>query len=278
MPARFRTARYALATLASLVLWGASASPAGAEDRFVGRPTPADQRVSFDQIDHSAWDQLLKQYVDDNGRVDYRGWKASPQAVASLKAYLGRLSTGDRARPASNEATLAYWINAYNAVTVQGILDEYPTTSIRNHTAKLWGYNIWKNLKLHTGGETINLDSIEHQVLRKMKEPRIHFAIVCASIGCPRLLNQAYAADRLEEQLATNSRDFFSRSQNFQVSGNRVKLSAILDWFGEDFGPNQQAQLRAIAPYAPASAQTLLHSGNARVSYLTYDWGINEQK
>jgi len=111
---------------------------------------------------------------------------------------------------------LAYWINAYNALTVEGILRVYPTTSIRNHTAKLFGYNIWKKLYLYSGGGKINLDSIEHKVLRKMDEPRIHFAIVCASIGCPRLLNKAYASDRIDNQLTTNAIDFFSRSQNLQ--------------------------------------------------------------
>ena len=264
--------------MAPAFLLVASATPAKAQDRFVGRPVAANQRVSFDAIDHGVWNQLLQKYVDKDGLVNYKAWKADTKSTTALDGYINLLSTGDSGKPASREATLAYWINAYNAVTIKGILHEYPTKSIRNHTAKLWGYNIWKNLKLHTSGTKINLNDIEHEVLRKMKEPRIHFAIVCASIGCPRLFNEAYVPQRLEEQLVTNTRDFFSRRQNFQVSGSTIKLSSILDWFGSDFGSDQAAQLRAISPYVPSSAQAALKQRGVRVSYLDYDWGINEQK
>ena len=143
--------------------------------------------------------------------------------------------------------SLAFWINAYNATTIEGILQVYPTSSIRNHTAKVAGYNLWKDLPLLVGGKPHSLDAMEHQILRKMGEPRIHFAIVCASVGCPRLMNEAYTPDRIEEQLALNTRDFFSRSQNFQVDQSGVMhVSSILDWFGEDFGPTQQAQFTEI--------------------------------
>jgi hypothetical protein len=181
---------------------------------------------------------------------------------------------------AKRESQLAFWINAYNAVTIRGILREYPTTSIRNHTPRLFGYHIWKDLKLYVGGKPYSLDQIEHEVLRKMNEPRIHFAIVCASISCPRLLNEAYAPKKIEIQLAANAKDFFSREQNFRYDRltNRFHLSAILDWFSEDFGSNQAEVLNAISEWLPTeSAIRAARTSSPNVSYLDYNWNLNRQ-
>lgn len=114
-----------------------------------------------------------------------------------------------------------------------------------------------------------------------MAEPRIHFAIVCASIGCPRLLNEAYVTERLDEQLETNARDFFSRSQNFRYDerSQRFYLSSILDWFGEDFGQDQAERLRTIAKWLPSeSARRAAQRNVIRVSFLDYNWSLNEQR
>jgi len=247
----------------------------------VGVNVPSGQQVSMDQIDHQSWDALLKRYVDQNGNVNYRAWKQSAEDQRTLDAYLGHLSAANPNAQASQGAKLAFWINAYNAVTIKGILREYPTSSIRNHTAKLIGYNIWDDLLLTVGGKPYSLNQMEHEVLRKMGEPRIHFAIVCASISCPRLLNEAYTAERLDQQLMVNSRDFFANPRNFRFDPARqsFQLSSILDWFGEDFGANQAAQLQAIAPYLPtAQAQQFASQGRGSVSHLDYDWGLNDQK
>lgn len=258
-----------------------SGAPLHAQDVFVGKKsTPASEQTPLGQVDHTPWAELLQKYVNEEGLVDYRGWKASAEDSAKLDAYLNALSAGDTSAPASAADKIAFWSNAYNAVTVRGILREYPTDSIRNHTAKLWGYNIWKNLKLYVGGEPINLDSMEHQVLRPLGDHRIHFAIVCASIGCPRLLNDAYVVERLDEQLDANARHFFAQQRNFRVdrSSNRVYLSSILSWFAEDFGGGDQEVLRTISRYVDDEpTRALLTSGKARVSHLDYDWGINEQ-
>lgn len=267
-----------IARLAAVALTIAAAS-ARANDVFVGAATPANERVSIDQIDHATLDGLLHRFVDDEGRVDYRGWHADAAARAELRAYLATLSAADPTASATHHSRLAYWINAYNAVTIEGILREYPTTSIRNHTAALWGYNIWKNLKLHVGGTAVSLDDIEHKRLRPMNEPRIHFAIVCASIGCPRLLNEAYTPERLDEQLDRNARHFFAQPQNFRVdpATGVVSLSSILKWFGEDFGPNEAAVLATISRWVPESARDLLIRPQDSVRYLEYNWALNEQ-
>lgn len=276
LPFRNLTQRALL--LSAVAVAGTSCMAAG--DILVGRAVPAPQRVPAEQIDHSTWDALLRKYVDDRGMVDYANWKASSADVAQLDRYIDHLSQAKFSSNTPAAAKLAFWINAYNAVTMKGILREYPTSSIRNHTAKLFGYNIWKNLKLQVQGNAYSLEQIEHEILRKMGEPRIHFAIVCASIGCPKLLNEAYVAERMDEQLTRNTRDFFADGGKFRYDAQRrsIQMSPILQWFAEDFGADQAARLRTIAPYLPdARAQELANSGNASVSYLNYDWGLNDQ-
>ncbi len=267
--------------LSFAIAWCAPATGVAGPNVEVGANVPAGRQVSMDQIDHGTWDRLLQQYVDDNGRVAYARWKRSAADTKSLDEYLAHLSSANPHAQASREAQLAFWINAYNAVTIRGILREYPTSSIRNHTAKLVGYNIWDDLLLIVGGTGYSLNEIEHEILREMGEPRIHFAIVCAAISCPRLLNEAYTKDQLESQLKTNSQHFFAQPGNFQHDTSRevMQLSSILKWFGEDFGQSTVEQLRAIAPYLPTrEAQSAAQAGNVSVSYLKYDWGLNDQK
>lgn len=250
----------------------------GGKKIFVGK-SPPPSPVSMNDINHQSFDVLLHKYVDKNGMVDYRRWKASPKDLAALDEYLDHLSTADPKKQATREARLAYWINAYNSVTLRGMLDVYPTTSIRKHTATIYGYNIWKDLLLRLGnGTSISLDDIEHQRLRKMSEPRIHFAIVCASMSCPRLLDEAYVASRIDDQLESNSRDFFSRRQNFEQRDGRFYLSKLLDWYGSDFGSDLSAQLKAYAQWLPTeSTRQQAVGGSVGVRYLAYDWSINEQ-
>lgn len=268
-----------LAVIGLSVLTGTYACRA-ASTVIVGAKIPESRRIPVDRIDHSAWDGLVQKYVDSAGLVDYRGCKASARDREVLGNYLHHLSAASFGKDASREAKLAFWINAYNAVTVEGILREYPTTSIRNHTAKVLGYNIWKDLQLLVGDESYSLDQMEHEILRKMDEPRIHFAIVCASIGCPRLLNEAYTADELDAQLTANAKAFFADDGKFRYDSARkaIAVSPILDWFGEDFGKTQAERLRKIAPYLPdTAAQEFARSGTARVTFLEYDWGLNDQ-
>ena len=259
----------------ALAMVGMMAGTTSAQGKTAGQAWPAAQQVSMDKIDHAPFDKLLQKYVDNNGMVAYKAWHASAADRQTLTNYLAHLSQASLNQPASREAQLAYWINAYNAVTLEGILRVYPTSSIRNHTKTL-GYNIWKNLLLHAGDQKLSLEDIEHKVLRKMNEPRIHFAIVCASIGCPRLLNRAYFPQSLAQQLAVNTQDFFSRSQNLQVSGNTLNMSKIMEWYGSDFAQSPQQQAQVLAKYFPQPAQQVVASGNFRVGYLKYDWNLNE--
>ncbi|MHB8901415.1 MAG: DUF547 domain-containing protein [Thermoguttaceae bacterium] len=250
------------------------------DGRAGSQTSKAGSHVPLDQVDHTVWDRLLKKYVDQDGMVNYAAWKASETDHAALKAYLAALGQADQDAKTTKDGELAFWINAYNALTVHGILEVYPTSSIRNHTAKVLGYNIWKDLLLPVGDKKYSLDAIEHEVLRKLGEPRIHFAIVCASIGCPRLRNEAYTPAKLEAQLADNTRDFLGRPKNLQIdlANRRVQVSSILDWFGKDFAPTSRKALASLAEYMPDEAtRHLIASEDFSVSYLDYDWSLNKQ-
>ena len=246
----------------------------------LGQAVPESNQVSIDAIDHSAWNGLLQTYVNETGGVDYAGWKASAADIQKLDQYLSYLSTASLTKPATKSNQMAFWINAYNSVTVKGILQEYPTKSIRDHTSKLGGYNLWKDLKLDVGGRQASPDDIENKVLRKMGDPRIHFAIVCAAKSCPWLVNEAYVGDKLNEQLDSNARAFFGQPKNFQYDprARTFKISSIMEWFATDFGPSQAEQLKAIAAYLPtAEAQAAALQNAVSVSYAEYDWSLNKQ-
>ena len=249
-----------------------------AADVIVGAEVASAQQIPLAKIDHTPWDRLLNKYVDQQGMVDYRGLQASAVDSKTLDDYLLHLSHANG--QGSREEKLAFWINAYNALTIKGILREYPTSSIRNHTAVLFGYNIWKNLKLRVAGQAVALESIEHDKLRGLGDPRIHFAIVCASKGCPQLRAEAYSPHRIDAQLSANAKQFFSDPNKFQFDEQRrsLALSPVLKWFAEDFGNDQTARLQRIAGWLPnAAAQRLAASGTASVRYLTYDWALNDQ-
>jgi hypothetical protein len=198
-----------------------------------------------------------------------------------LRDYLKALGSVDLERPAPKPAELAFWINAYNALTLHGILQLYPTNSIRKHTLPVGGYNIWKDLFLQVDGKDYSLHQIEHGILRKLGEPRIHFAIVCASKGCPPLRREPYIAERLNAQLADNSRRFFARSTNFQAdpASHTVSISSILHWYAADFGTDQIEQMAFVRPYLPSPEKlTWLSEEDLVVQYVDYDWSLNDQQ
>jgi len=265
-----------------LVMLGiVAASSVAGEKVHVGKRWPAAERVSIDQIDHGPFDRLLQKYVNDDGGVNYQAWHASAPDRAALWQYLMALSQADPKKEASREARLAFWINAYNSVTLEGILQKYPLKSIRDYTPKLWGYHIWKDLLLTVGDQRVSLEQIEHEILRKMGEPRIHFAIVCASVGCPRLMNRAFVSESLSEQLNANAKDFFADKNRFRydVSQGRLEVSPILQWFAGDFGSDEAARMRWMAPFLPdAQARALAEGGEASMTTLKYDWSLNEAK
>lgn len=231
-----------------------------------GLPTPdvsEGSSANAEQIlDHGTWDNLLKKHVRESGMVDYKGFKNDR---AKLDEYLKMLSSQEPTEQWSNNELLAYYINLYNAYTVDLILNNYPTKSIKDIDSP------WTKEFVKVGDTEISLGGIENSVLRKMNEPRIHFAINCASISCPKLLNEAYTADKVEEQLERVTREFVNSDKN-EITENSVKLSSIFDWYKKDFKENG-----TLIDYVNQYSETRINSG-ASVSFKEYDWNLNEAK
>jgi hypothetical protein len=233
------------------------------------RQTPQSAQESS-SISHQAWSVLLQKHVDQVGWVDYEGFLADKDR---LQSYLDLLSKHPPATNWSREEQLAYWINAYNAFTVKVIIDHYPLESIRElHTLPLVA-TIWHEEFFEIGGQPASLDQIEHRILRKeFNEPRIHFAINCASVSCPVLRNEAYTASQLENQLTEQARSFLNDPIRNQIGSEVVKLSKIFRWFSGDF-TQQGSLLDYLNQYAP-----VVIAPDADVEYLEYNWSLNVAK
>jgi hypothetical protein len=269
-----------LSSLLGLLLVGTLIVHALRPRVLIGGPATSG-RVPLNQVDHGAFDALLQKYVDDRGLVAYRKWQADAGDVHALDDYLARLGAVDLSQPVPRQAQLAFWINAYNALTLKGILLKYPMRSIREHTPLLGGYNIWKDLLLWVDGKSYSLDNIEHDILRKMGEPRIHFALVCASRGCPPLHRQAYTADQLDQELTANARKFFADPANFATdeAERSVKVSELFLWYGDDFAASPRGRIQALRPYFPnADKIAWIDGDDVTLDYLKYDWSLNDQE
>jgi hypothetical protein len=180
----------------------------------------------------------------------------------------------------SRSQRMAFLINAYNAFTVQLIVDNYPVDSIKD----IGGVfdNRWKRKFFNLLGQPSYLDQIEHEMLRKpgaYNEPRVHFAVNCASVGCPMLREEAYVAERLEAQLAQQAERFLSDRSRNRAQGGKLEVSRIFDWFKEDFAPREQffAKYAKLLSDDPAQ-QKLVAEGKAPFSFLEYDWSLNDVK
>ena len=218
-------------------------------------------------LDHSAWDQLLKQYVTAEARVDYRGWKAS--GLPKLDAYLSALAAPWPADMTAG-ARKAALINAYNALTVRWIIEHYPVASIQATRQPFTAARHCLN------GEMLSLDQIEAR-LRDLGDPRIDAAVICAARSCPPLRSEAYVAERLDEQLDDNTRRWLANGalNEFDPVAKRARVSPIFQWYAADFG--SEAMRRAfLRRYAPGGRGEFLADPATRVEYQSYDWGLNE--
>lgn len=226
--------------------------------------------TAYAQVDHSAWDALLKKHVKE-GRVDYKGFRSDSVA---LWAYVDDLSQNPPQEDWSRAAQLAYWINAYNAFTVKLIVDHYPLESIQDlhPTVKIPGIStIWKKEFFTIGGEPFSFHKIEHKILRKQfGEARIHFAINCASFSCPDLLNGAFVPERLEEQLEARAKAFVNDSTKNIIRAERIQISRIFSWFKGDFTKNG-----SLIAFLNRYSDTAIDK-DAKITYLEYNWSLNE--
>jgi len=244
----------------------------------LGAPVAAAGRRSMDRIDHAPFQALLDKYVDRAGNVDYDGWKKSADDLKALDGYLAQLSAGSTQGRASHGGRLAFWINAYHAVTLRGILRDYPTASIHDLSPPANRYDIYNDLILNVDGHPFSLTQIEHDVLRVLGEPRIHFVLHRGSVGGPRLSRQVFTPDNVEERLAGGASDFLADPVNCRFqAGGKLLFSPLLQWYSTDFGPTLVQQLEYLAPYLPRDAQRAVRRGGVTVGYSEFDWALNDQ-
>lgn len=217
--------------------------------------------ITAQNINHHTWTDILQKSVSENGNVNYKKIKTDE---LPLTKYISHLSKNTPNENWKKSEKLAYWINAYNAMTVDLILRNYPVKSIKDIK------NPWKQRLWLLGNKWYNLDDIEHQILRKMDEPRIHFAIVCASVSCPKLLNEAYTSENLETQLSKVAKQFLSDSERNSILENELKLSKIFQWFSKDFKQNGSL-IDFLKEYSEVKI-----SNNAKISFKDYNWDLND--
>lgn len=215
-------------------------------------------------LDHSQWDILLKKYVSNDGLVNYVGFKNERE---TLNGYLNMLSSQQPDINWSVQELLAYYINVYNAFTVDLILENYPVNSIKDISGP------WTRGIVPIGKNRLSLAGIENGVLRKMNEPRIHFAINCASISCPNLLNEAYTAAKINEQLNKAGQGFINSSKN-DINTDNPRLSLIFDWYRKDFMVDGEQN---VITYINQFSRTKI-SSDATIDYKEYNWNLNEQQ
>jgi hypothetical protein len=237
---------------------------------------PAAERRQLD-VDHSPWDRLLASYLNTEHpsgihRFDYAA--VSPVDRRRVDEYIAYLAGIPVARMTSGQQQ-AYWINLYNALTVRLILEHPGVSSIRKIRDGFFSIGPWNREIVVIDGKVLSLNDIEHRILRPLYgEPRVHFAVNCASLGCPNLAPQAYTADNLEALYESGARAFINHPRGVQRHGRKLQLSAIFDWFQEDFGNDRQAVLNWLSRYAEPELAETLQNWRGPVSY-EYDWRLN---
>lgn len=232
---------------------------------------------AFADFDHShkKWNQILKQYTTKKGNQVYFKYNELKKNEGELISYLSQLESVSKEKfeTFNRDQKLAFWINAYNAYTIQIILRYYPVKSIKDISSGWLSSGPWKKDFIHLFGKKISLDNIEHDTIRKeFDEPRIHFAVNCASVGCPSLLQEAFTGENLDDQLERAADNFLQNKSKNYVKGNTLHLSKIFKWYGSDFD-------QKYGGFKSYVVKTLnLPQKDYDVNFNDYDWNLNEVK
>ena len=222
-------------------------------------------------IEHTIWDKLLKRNIDESGMVSYEGFINDS---IEFNTYLSLLSSSyPNDINWSREQKLAYWINTYNAFTVKLIIDNYPVNSIKDLNPKIsvpYVNTIWDEKFFSIEGIDFSLNMIEHDILRKeFSEPRIHFAINCASFSCPDIRKEAFTAEKVENQLEEQAIEFINNPSKNIISKDKVELSKIFNWYKGDF-----IKKSSLIEFLNLYSKIEIHS-DAEIGFLDYDWSLN---
>jgi len=232
--------------------------------------------VSAGTFDHSKFDQALKKYVDDKGLVDYN----SIAKDSGFSEYVQSLQTA-RVEELSRDGQLAFWINGYNAVTIDKVIKKKPKKSVRETFIP----GVWTATKFFTSrehivaGKRLSQDDIEHEILRKQfKDPRIHFAIICASMGCPPLPRIAYTEENVQTRLEEETQKYLNSQRGTRIdrAENTLHMSKLFDWFATDFIQKSGSTLAFMQPYLHEEVRIFLER-DPMISYLEYNWALNAQ-
>nr|WP_295469407.1 DUF547 domain-containing protein [Mesorhizobium sp.] len=229
-------------------------------------------------LGHRRFDALLQRYVKPDGasynRVDYRSFQQSGRS--ELAAYLDGLSAQDPTRLSGDEAH-AYWINLYNAKTLDVVLKHYPVSSIRKIDlggGGLFRGGPWSKKIVRVAGTDLSLDDIEHRIVRPLfSEPLSHYGLNCASYSCPNLATRAYTGENLREVLAQSAHDYVNHPRGITVSAETITASKVYSWYAEDFGGTARLKTHWTAFAAPDLQARI---ADAEIRGYAYDWSLND--
>jgi len=221
-------------------------------------------------VDHEPWSTLLARYVDAQGRVAYRDLQTHDRAA--FDAYLATLAHAQTDGMTEAEEK-AFWINAYNAIIVSGVLQGYTAESL------LARQRFFRWFTVRIAGKDRTPDEIEHQILRKkFHDPQVHFTIVCASSSCPQLRREAYIPERLEAQLDEATRAFLHDPTRNHLDAQPVALSRIFEWFAADFINSAGSVVAFVRRFVPENKRALVNLTDSELRYLECDWTLNAQE
>ncbi|MEM8627650.1 MAG: DUF547 domain-containing protein [Pseudomonadota bacterium] len=264
--------------LAGTVAMSAFSAPALAD---VGAYFDTHDATSVATVDHSIWDGLLKKYitVDATGlhRVDYRAWQ---QDRAPLQSYI-KLLEGTKVTRLNRPEQFAFWANLYNAMTIDVVLRKYPVESIKNISlgGSLFSFvagGPWDAVVTQVEGKELTLNNIEHDIMRPIfADPRVHYAVNCASVGCPNLAKDAFTGAELEQQLNAGAVAYVNSPRGVKVTSNGVVASKIYSWFRDDFGDSEADVIAHAAKYAAPDLKAQL-AGKTGIYDHEYDWSLND--
>jgi hypothetical protein len=266
-------------------LWATWLAPANASIEALFAPskglwprwTTHDER-SRQIVDHSAFDRLLGRYLslDSTGVARFAYGRVTPDDRAALRGYLNALAA-IRVSGLSRQEQLAFWINLYNALTIDIVLAHYPVRSILDIDISpgLFARGPWDKSLIQVEGEALTLNDIEHRILRPIwNDPRIHYAVNCASVSCPNLQNRALTGATVERMLDSAARAYINNRRGVRIEGGQLIVSKIYDWYQEDFGGSERGVIAHLRSYAePTLAAALV---GARIDHHAYDWSVND--
>ncbi|QDU96496.1 DUF547 domain-containing protein [Lignipirellula cremea] len=225
------------------------------------------------KVDHSTLDELLQTYVDEAGWVDYAGLRSREEQLDAYLQVVAKAPFADLAR----DDKLALLINAYNAFTLKLILENHPLESIQ----QIPEADRWDAVRWNVGGQVWSLNQIEHEQIRpRFVEPRIHFALVCAAVGCPPLRQEAFTPERLSQQLDSQAEYVHSHATWFawKPEANTVELTKLYQWYSDDFDQAAGSVIRFASRYSPPLATALETDAPLRKKWLPYDWSLNSRE